>query len=247
MEIISAQNEKIKLVTSLSQKKYRDKYKFFACESKKLIDEASFAGFEMIMFFYTKDEDSLLYNVKEKYKVPEHIMQKISGLVNNSGLLAVFKQKETKSLNGGHYLVLENIQDAGNFGAIIRSAYACDFLDVYAINCVSEYDIKSLRASMGAIFKINIINCSLEEFKSIKRGELICASMEGENIYTSDKDFKSDCGIVLGNEGHGVSQNLRALCSQTISLPMKKGQESLNVAVSASLIMYAIKYNLKQN
>ena len=247
MEIISVQNEKVKMVASLAQKKYRDKMQLFVCEGQKLIDEALSSGYKMSMFFYTKKEDGLLYNVKEKYRVSEKVMQKMSGLSTGASMLATFIQKDAIKDSGGRYLVLENIQDAGNFGAIIRSAHACEFLNIYALNCVDMYDIKCLRASMGAIFKVNIINCSLEKFKTLGKKELVCASMEGENIYSSKNKFSASCGVVLGNEGHGVSDALRALCSKTISLPMKAGQESLNVAVSASLIMYAIRYNLKQS
>ena len=247
MEIVSSQNEKIKLVASLKEKKYREQYKLFVCEGKKPVDEALACGYEMQMLFYIDEKEAQCYAIKEKYKVSTRIMQKMTAFTTANTLLATFKQKQQKVKDFGNFLVLENVQDAGNFGAIIRSSFACNFNKIYAINCVDMFDAKALRSSMGAMFKVEVVKISLEDFIVLKLDNLVCASMEGENIYSSKIDFPSPCGVVLGNEGHGVSDALRALCKKTISIPMQKGQESLNVAVSASLIMYAIRYNLKSN
>lgn len=246
MEIVSNQNEKVKLVASLKEKKYREKEQLFVCEGKKLIDEALACDYKMTMLFYVNEEESKEYTLQEKYKTNESVMQKMTAFKTANTILATFSYKKTNKVNNeGNFLVLENVQDAGNFGAIIRSSNASEFNTIYAIDCVDAFDAKTLRASMGAIFKVNIIKVSLQEFLALKLGNLICASMEGENIYAEKTTFNSPCGVVLGNEGHGVSDALRKVCKKTISIPMRKGQESLNVAVSASLIMYAIKYNLK--
>ena len=98
---------------------------------------------------------------------------------------------------------------------------------------------------MGAIFHINIIKSTIKEINNLKYDELMCASMEGENIYLQ-APFPKTVGLVIGNEGHGVSEELGKFCTKTISLPMQNGLESLNASVSAGLMMYAIKYNLKE-
>ena len=248
MEIVSSQNEKVKFVASLKLKKYRDQENMFVCEGKKLIDEALACGYKMQMLFYSDEQDVTEYLVQEKYKTNDSVMQKMTSFKSANTILAVFKQKAiAEKQPQGNFLVLENIQDAGNFGAIMRSSYACGFNTVYAIDCVDAYEPKALRASMGAIFKVQIIKIKLQEFLALKLKNLVCASMEGENIYSKTLNVGKECGVVLGNEGHGVSEELRKLCLKTISIPMQAGQESLNVAVSASLIMYAIRYNLKQN
>lgn len=247
MEITSSQNEKIKFVKSLSQKKYRKQHGMFVLEGEKLLLEAIKSGYKVRMLFYVDAKSIKGIESAESYQIPNALMQKITQMPSGTGVVAVLEQKPPDaSTQTGTFLVLENVQDAGNFGAIVRTAHACDILDIYTIDCVDAFEIKTLRASMGALFHVRLHTCTLQEFMAQNTSPLICASMEGDNIYEQNVTLPKRCGIVLGNEGHGVSEVLRAQCLQTISIPMKKEQESLNVAVSASLIMYAIKYNLKQ-
>ena len=242
MEIISNKNEKIKFLKKLQNKKERKEKGLFIAETEKLIQEALNAGYELIELYYSDNEPKI--ECCNKIKISKSVMAYVSSLSTPSNLLALFRIKE-KSPNNSHFLILENIQDPSNLGAITRSAFGAGFNDVYCIDCVDEYDQKCLRSSMGAIFHLNIIKTTIDAVKTIECDELMCASMEGENIYLQ-APFPKIVGLVIGNEGHGVSECLRNMCTKTVSIPMQEGLESLNASVSAGLIMYAIKYNLKE-
>lgn len=242
MEIISKQNEKIKFLIKLHNKKERKENGLFIAETEKLIKEAISAKYDLLELYYCENEPNI--NCKNKIKISNQVMAYVSNLNTPSNLLAVFKMKE-KIADNGHFLILENIQDPSNLGSIARSAFGAGFNNIYCIDCVDEYDLKCLRSSMGAIFHINIIKSTIKEINNLKYDELMCASMEGENIYLQ-APFPKTVGLVIGNEGHGVSEELRKFCTKIISIPMQNGLESLNASVSAGLMMYAIKYNLKE-
>ena len=244
MEILSTQNEKIKFVKKLQQKKYRNETNLFLVESEKLILEAYNAGYEIVELYVSDKFDKLQNVCKNTYKISSQVMKNISCLVTPAGCVAVVRKKEKKE-KGEYILVLENVQDPSNVGAVIRTAFGAGFMTVYTIDCADEYEMKALRSSMGAIFHVNVITTNYEELLLKKDVCFICASMEGENVYAFEKPG-GRIGLVIGNEGHGVSEKLRKLCTKTISVPMQNGLESLNAGVSAGLIMYAIKYNLKE-
>lgn len=134
------------------------------------------------------------------------------------------------------YLVLDGIQDPGNVGTLLRTALAFGYNTVYAINCADVWSQKVIRSAMGAQFSLNIIPTSLDKFKP--HGYLFIADLNGDNlseINTTDKNF----GLVLGNEGNGISPELKQLSHKIITIPMiKNGAESLNVSVAGGIIMY---------
>lgn len=242
MEIISKQNEKIKFLKKLQNKKERKENGLFVAETEKLIKEAINANYDLMELYYCESEPNIV--CKTKIKISNQVMAYVSNLNTPSNVLAIFKMRD-KIADNGHFLVLENIQDPSNLGAIARSAFGAGFNNIYCIDCVDEYDLKCLRSSMGAIFHINVIKSNINDIGKLNYDELMCASMEGKNIYLQ-APFPKTCGLVIGNEGHGVSEDLRKLCTKTISIPMQNGLESLNASVSAGLMMYAIKFNLKE-
>ena len=134
------------------------------------------------------------------------------------------------------------MQDPGNVGTIVRTAAASGFDTIYLINSADYLSAKVIRSSAGMIFKINLFNVSYDELLKItseNKLNLICADMKGENIYKFKPNLSS-FGIVIGNEGNGVSEVLRGACKFTVSLPMKNGVESLNAGVTASILMYTL-------
>jgi TrmH family RNA methyltransferase len=242
MEIISKQNEKIKNLIRLKDKKERRKTNLFIVETEKLLNEAISCNFKVKELYYCGDEPKI--ECESKFKLSEKLMQYVSSLSTASNILAVLEMKEMEA-NGNKFLVLENIQDPSNLGAITRTAYASGFNSIYCINCVDEFELKCLRSSMGAIFRLSINRATIKDIKGLDFEELVCASMEGDNIYLQ-APFPEKIGLVIGNEGHGVSDELKSICTKTYSIPMQEGLESLNASVSAGLMMYAIKYNLKE-
>ncbi len=140
-----------------------------------------------------------------------------------------------------NFLVLDGLQDPGNVGTLIRSAFASGFDYVFLVDSVRKENDKLIRSSVGAVFNSKVFSISRENFVKFaidNKLKLICADMNGENIF----DFETDqlVGLVVGNEGQGVSEQLQRLCFKTIKIPMRSGIESLNAGVSGSIIMYQI-------
>ena len=138
-------------------------------------------------------------------------------------------------------MVLDNLQDPSNLGAIIRSAMAFDFKSIIMLNGVYPYSAKVIRSSMGYVFDINIIsynNAELIDFLQKNKYNLVSADMSGIDL----KEFKPKfpLAVVIGNEGNGVSSELKQLSTQIVKIPMNNGVESLNAGVSASIIMYKL-------
>lgn len=140
-----------------------------------------------------------------------------------------------------NFLVLDGLQDPGNVGTLIRTATACGFESVFLLECAHVTNPKVVRSSVGTIFQNNIFEISRDEF-IVKAKEwdltLYKADMDGENLFSAK--FEKVCGVVIGNEGQGVSDQISALCKKSLSLPMKKGVESLNASISGAIIMYQI-------
>ena len=140
-------------------------------------------------------------------------------------------------------LMLDDINDPGNLGTIIRTAAATGFHDIVLLNCTDPYNPKTVRSSSGGIFYTDFYSLEYDEFmeEARKTGtKIYIADMNGENIFKlSNLDEKY--ALVIGNEGAGVSKEFKEIADRVISLPMKSQMESLNAGVSASVLMYELK------
>lgn len=244
--ITSTSNELVVSLSKLQMKKYRDNDKKFLVPTPKLIKEAINAGYFPSLILALQDCDTSWCNEAKKEMIGENVLKKICGDYSTQGCVAVFDCLDEKSATGGNFLVLDRIQDPGNVGAILRSALGSNFLDVYLIDCADVYDLKTLRASMGAVFHLNIYKISEESLikkLTTENKKLFCLDMKGENVF--DANFEEGSGFVVGNEGRGVSESLKMFCSKHISIPMNEKLESLNAAVSASIVMYQVFANKK--
>lgn len=144
-----------------------------------------------------------------------------------------------------NFLVLDGLQDPGNVGTLIRSAFASGFSFVYLVDSVKKSNAKLIRSSVGAVFDSKVFELPREEFVAFSQKNnlnLLKCDMNGENIF----NFKTDkqVGVVIGNEGQGVSKEISNLCKQSVKIPMMPGIESLNAGVSGSIIMYEINKTL---
>ena len=137
-------------------------------------------------------------------------------------------------------MVFDGLQDPGNVGTLMRTAVACGFSDIYAVNCVDIYSPKVLRSAMSAHFCLNLheSNSLSEVFESLDGFEIIACDMSGESVFK--RKFENNVALVLGNEGNGLSQYSKSNADYCVSLPMENGFESLNVAVAGSVIMYQV-------
>ena len=234
----SKDNKKIKYVKKLNDKKYRDEFNEFIIEGEHLVQEAYKCGLlkEIVLL------EGFSIDINVSYiEVTDSIMKYISNLDTPCNILGICKKKNDK-LTGNRLLLLDDIQDPGNMGTIIRSCVAFN-MDTIVLNkgCVDIYNPKVLRATQGMIFNVNIITEDLYEFIKNIKGEYKILGTDVNN----GKDLKSiekveKFAIIMGNEGKGVKSNLLDLCDEYIHINMNKNCESLNVAVATSIILYEL-------
>ncbi|MEG2002283.1 MAG: RNA methyltransferase [Clostridia bacterium] len=247
-EILSLQNEQIKNDRLLQEKKVRDNKGLFVVEGIKLILEAEKNGFSIERVYVDgeqlekyQDDLNLLNNV-DIIKTTAIIIEKLCDAKSHQGILAVCKKRQSSIQNShNRSLILENLQDPKNVGSLLRTAAATSFVDVFLIDCADPYSQKCVRASMSGIFKVNLNFVSLDEcFDRLLDCQILCGDMSGENLF--DAEIQSEnVAIAVGNEGNGVSENLKNKSNKTVKIPMDNDLESLNVAVSGSVLMYEIK------
>ena len=252
MEIITSKsNLKILEAKKLLDKKYRDKLGLFLVETEKVVKEALSCGLKPKYFFVQEDKNFQFLNEYMKkarinqteviYSVSGNVLKEISTTVTPDGIVAVFeKPQQNKEYIGGKFLILDCLQNPDNFGAIMRTALACGFKQIFTINSVDEFNPKTIRASMGNQFKLDIIRIGYDEIKSLfKDARIFTMDMNGNNLFNI-KSFDKNTGFVIGNEGNGISSEIRDIVKDCIAIPMQNNVESLNASVSASVLMYYV-------
>ena len=236
----SVNNEKIKNIKKLNTKKYRDETNLYLVEGEHLVKEAYENNVleELILL----ENTNLNIDVKTSY-VTKNVLNFISNLDTPNGILGICKKKEN-TLKGNKIVILEDIQDPGNLGTIIRSsvAFNVDTL-VLSNNTVDLYNPKVIRATQGMLFKLNIIiENDLENLiKNLKQNNYTIYTTNvknGNSLKTIEK--KDKVAIIMGNEGSGVSDKLNSLADKYLYIDMNKNCESLNVAVATSIILYEL-------
>ncbi len=235
----SVDNDKIKDIHKLHTKKYRDITNTFIVEGDHLVEEASKAG---LLKLVVKDED---FTIGKDYEVDiitcnHKVMRFLSELDNPSKILGICNKKNGL-IKGDRILVLDNIQDPGNLGTIIRSAVAFNVSTIIlSEGSVDLYNSKVIRASQGMIFSSNIVIGNLKNILNSLSGYTIYGTKVdgGEILKNINKDEKQI--IIMGNEGNGVSEELLNMCEKYLYINMNKNCESLNVAVATSIILYEL-------
>lgn len=243
MVITSTDNAKVQEVAKLADKKYRKKSGCYVIEGERLVRDAIFHGAQVQNVFVAESVAQKLC-FDDATVVSDRVFAKMSTTINTQGVLAVAKIPTVElSAPKGNCLILDNLQDPGNIGTLIRSAVACGFTDIYAVNCADVYSPKVVRSAMSAHFCINLHQTDdiVKVFEVANKNVIIACDMGGENVF--DCKFDTNVCLVLGNEGNGLSDYSRLHANRTISLPMANNFESLNVAVAGSVIMYQIYAN----
>lgn len=236
MELTSINNEKVKYWQKLNQKKYRDLEKLFLVEDEHLVNEALKKG--IVKEIITLDKNQI-FEVPTFY-VTDKIMKLISSQITSAKIIAVCYHLSEREQNG-NILILDRLQDPGNLGTIIRSAVAFNFDTIVLSNdSVDLYNPKTIRASEGMLFHINIIRTDIIEFLNnldIDYKKITTDVIDGKNI--KDINYKK-CALIIGNEGNGVSYEVKKLCDEKVYINMNSNCESLNAGVSASILMYEV-------
>lgn len=235
----SIDNKKIKDIKKLNQKKYREQSKFFLVEGEHLVLEALKAGY----LEYAIIEDGYDFNINHNnIYVTDKVMKFISELEHNQHIMGVCKMIDNNSKLGNKVLILDDIQDPGNLGTIIRSSVAFSFdTIVLSKNTVDLYNDKVIRATQGLLFNINILVCDIIDFIDGIKGEydIIGTRVDnGEDI--SKIEHKDKIALIMGNEGRGVSTEVLSLCNKYAHIKMNDKCESLNVGVATSIMLYEL-------
>ena len=239
MIIESTSNNKIKDIRKLNEKKYRDEEKKYIIEGEHLVLEAYKAGNLEEVILCDRDIDLDV----EKIFVTESVMKTISTLPSKVDIIGICSLKENDIDLSKNILILDGVQDPGNLGTILRSAVAFNLTNIIlSEDTVDLYNIKTLRSAQGMNFHLNIKRINLEEYIPFlkENGYKIWGTdvTNGIDIKNASKDEKY--AIIMGNEGKGMSANIKELCDKFVYVNMNDNCESLDVGVCASIIMYEL-------
>ena len=237
MLITSKDNSRIKEIRKLLTKKYSLEKGLFVIEGENLIEEA--LKNNMLKELYVLEGSTCNYDFNYDY-VTEEVMKSISDLKSTPRLLGVSKINNANHI-GNKIVILDNIQDPGNAGTIIRSsvAFNADTV-VFSKDSVSPYNEKVLRSTGGMIYNTNIVIADLEELiKELKQRNIkVIGTSLKKSKSLEELEKTGEFAIIFGNEGNGVRDNILSLCDEIIRIDMEPTCESLNVGVSASIVLY---------
>ena len=241
---------RLKYLRSLKIKKYRIKEQLLLVEGFRLISEALNAQADIQTIYYSKKilnnkEFQRLFDKCNSKKIEiVEIQQKnideLSDSINNQGIIAIINTPiSIDNFTSSNQLILDSISDPGNMGNILRTADWFGLKNIYlSENSIDPYNRKTVRASMGAHFYINIIFINIDQhIKMLKENNftIIGADVIGDNLY--DWEPPSKWAIILGNEAHGISSKVKELVDYNITIPKKGNIESLNVAMAAGILL----------
>ena len=242
MILTSKNNPLIKQTAALKEKKARKEQGVFLVEGKKMSMECLASGFEIERTFLAEEYAGDITAFENPVWVSNDVFRYLSDEKTPQGVLCRVKiPSRPLCAPKGSCLFLDGVSDPGNLGAIIRSANAAGYEEIYLTEeCADPYSPKSVRASMSGVFFTKIYRAPRAEILSVlKDTPIVVADMGGVNAFSfcPPKRF----AIVIGNEGSGVSDEVRACAAHTVKIPMRETQESLNAAVSAGIMMYLLK------
>ncbi|HCM88741.1 MULTISPECIES: RNA methyltransferase [Vagococcus] len=253
MKIIeSIKNDWVKHIKKLEQKKHRDQQKRYLIEGEHLVEEAINFNASMECLIVTEESqetyDDLVSQVDAEIivQVTEDIMKHLSSLPSPQPIMAVVAKNTNKVdlSSAGKVLLLDNVQDPGNVGTMIRTADAAGFDCVILGEGTADiYNSKVVRSMQGSQFHIQVeevpILVKINELKE-QNFELYGTELNEKAISYCSINKESKLGIIFGNEGQGVSREILAETDYNVYIPMKGQAESLNVAIAAGIIMFSI-------
>ena len=223
-------------IKNLKDKKFRAEHSLFLVEGDKFCHDLIANGFEIV---HTITTDSNLKSFPNINVVSSRMFESLASTKTPQSIICVCKIKQCAIASVGNSLILDNVQDPGNVGTLIRSAVAFGFYDIYFVNGADPYSEKVVRSSAGTILKAHVHRVDyggLIANKNLVAENFLVADMQGENI----NNFRLPTGrfsVIIGNEGNGVSETMLSLATAKISIPMATGVESLNAGVAGSIIM----------
>ncbi len=239
-------------ITSISNSKIQELKKLFASKADRYacgkfvaegVNIVKDIPEQLILALFMTEEtfckhEKIAEKCKNIYIISQKVMDSVSDTKSPSGVIAVCAMKSLVT-DSEKCVVLDNLQDPGNAGTIIRTAVACGVSTIYCYgDCVDLYSPKVVRSSMGGIFFVNVKKMQSKENLNC---ELFALDMAGENLFEI-KNIPQKFALLVGNESRGVSKQMRESADKIISLPMSKNMESLNAGVSLSIALYQLVY-----
>lgn len=248
MEVISSRKNPLCLhIRRLAAEgKYRRETRQFLCDSPKLTEEAirwTPETVDTVVMTPGHSQFEVPSHIRT-VEIPEDVMASIAPSKTPQGVLAVCRMPSgnlPEGLDGAHYVVLDGVQDPGNVGTILRTADAFWADGLFLINgCADLYHPRTLRASMGAVFRCPVWDCTHEELMALLHKSEI--PLYGAALREDTKDARqidyTRAAVAIGSEGQGLSREMLKLCNATVKIPMNDHCESLNAAAAAAVLMW---------
>ncbi len=251
--LTSKSNPQIKRLLQLQKKsKARTDEKVFVVEGIRMFVEVPGERVEKIYIsetFYNKKKEELDFQKYPFEILSDAVFQHVSDTKTPQGILCVVKQKDYQiesllEVKKPHFIVLDNLQDPGNLGTIVRTAEGAGVDAVFlSKDCVDIYNSKTIRSTMGSIYRVPTVYVEdvpqlLEQFRE-KGIKSYAAHLDGENTYDQE-DYQGGTAILIGNEGNGLREEVSQKADVWVRIPMHGKVESLNAAIAASILMFEV-------
>ncbi len=236
----------IKLITSLQQKKYRNKTGLFVAEGPKIIKNLILAKMELELIFSSETDPSFAVELEP---ISQLELQKISALKTANTMLAVFKIPKIESIASNRLTVaIDAVRDPGNLGTIIR---LCDWFGVEQLICsmdtVDCFNPKVVQATMGSIAKVQVHYTDLSAYLKNTPLPVYAAVMDGVSVYKTE--LPEHAVLVMGNEANGISEEIQLLIQEKVTIPqfnVSETAESLNVATATGILLNEFRRNFTE-
>lgn len=237
--ITSKDNNRIKKARKLLTKKYRETSYLVA--GWHLFEEAQSSGADIVQIFATPEAADRVAHLGQVVQVSEEVLKSLSELPSPQGIVAEVAMPDQTGLDlsQGRWLLLEDVQDPGNVGTMIRTADAAGLAGVLLTpGCADIYNQKTLRAMQGSHFHLPIYRLSLEELLTLEHPPILASSLDKGSVDYRQVDWPGSAILAMGNEGQGISQALVTASQQLVHIPMPGQAESLNVAVACGILVF---------
>lgn len=257
--ITSAANAEVKLLRSLHDRKYRKKTGWFLAEGMRICTEAVQLGYAPARLVYAAGREgepglsALIQACRAAggrvLPVTQDLLSRISRKDNAQMVIGAFAQKwasldDTQNDPAGCWVALDRVRDPGNLGTIMRTADAVAARGIILIDdCTDPYSVEAVRASMGAVFNVGLVQTSTADFAGFCGrwpGQVIGTALPASSDYRA-ANWAQPLILLMGNEQAGLTDELTSLCTQLVRLPMKGRSDSLNLAVATGICLYQMQ------
>lgn len=249
-QLTSLKNPKIMSWRSLKERKGRETSGCFLAEGRKMVGEALASDFPVEALLLREDTEIPSRTDIQMYRLPSHVFDAVCETRTPQGIAAVVRISPRPAA-GPRLIVLDQVQDPGNVGTILRTADAAGFTGaLLGPGCADVFSPKVLRATMGSVFHLGLSfpDALPPALAALRQSgfSVLSSQLDGESFYAR-QEVSDSFALIIGNEGNGVSPEVQAQATHRLRLPMRGGAESLNAAVAAGIMMYDLTRNLQES